>query len=63
MLVESTGRQEPYIVALETDEIMQCHIYIEFDCLLSAYTLSDALADLISTYFVFDILHAFSFMH
>ena len=30
------GMQEPYIVAIETDEIVQCHIYVEFDCLLSA---------------------------
>ena len=30
---------------------------IESDCLLSAHTLGDALADLICTYFVFDIAY------
>ena len=36
---------------------MQYHIYIESDCLLSAHTQGDALADLICTYFVFDIAY------
>ena len=55
--MEGTGRQEPYIVAIETDETMHYHIYIESDCLLSTNTLGDALADLICTYFVFDIAY------
>ena len=55
--MEDTGRQEPYIVAIETDETVQYHIYIESECLLSTHTLGDALADLICTYFVFDVAY------
>ena len=55
--MEGTGRQEPYTVAIETDETVQYHLYIESDCLLTAHTLGDALANLICTYFVFDIAY------
>ena len=54
--MKGTGRQEPYIVAIETDETMHYHIYIQYDCLLSMHTLGDALADLICTFF-FDIAY------
>ena len=46
-MVETTGWQEPYSVATESDETLQYHIYIESACLLSVHTLGDALANLL----------------
>ena len=55
--VAANGRQEPYIVATETDDTMEFYIYIESEFLLSVGSLGDALANLICTYFVFNIAY------
>ena len=36
-IVKAAGRQEPYIVAAETDDHVEYHIYIESECLLSVH--------------------------
>lgn len=42
-------------MAAKTDENVKYHIYIESQCLISVNSLGDALADLVCTYFVFNI--------
>ena len=56
-LVVAIRRQEPYIIAMETDPTLRYHICIESQCLFSVNTLGDALADVICAYFVFNIAH------
>ena len=53
----ATRRQELYIIAMETDQTLRYHIWIESQCLFSVNTLGDALADVICAYFVFNIAY------
>ncbi len=50
-------RTEPFIVIAESDEVTEYMVYVEANCLITTSTLGDALADLLCTYFVFDMAY------
>ena len=53
--VTANNVQQPHIVATESDENVEYHIYIESECLVTVNCVADVLADLICAYFVFNI--------
>ena len=53
-LIVATRRQQLYIIAMETDQTLRYHIWIESQCLFSVNTLGGALANVICVYFVFN---------
>ena len=46
-LVASNNVQQPHIVATESDENVEYHIYIESECLVTVNSVADVLADLV----------------
>ncbi len=50
-------RTEPFIIVAESDEVTEYMVYVESQFLVSTTTLGDALANLMCTYFVFDIVY------
>ena len=46
-LVAANNVQQPHIVATESDENVEYHIYIESECLVTVNSVADVLADLV----------------
>ena len=49
--IAASNVQQPHIVATESDENVEYHIYIESQCLITVNSVADILADLICAYF------------
>ena len=49
--IAASNVQQPHIVATESDENVEYHIYIESECLITVNSVADILADLICAYF------------
>ena len=46
-LLAANNVQQPHIVATESDENVEYHIYIESECLVTVNSVADVLTDLI----------------
>ena len=55
--VAANNVQQPHIVATESDENVEYHIYIESECLLTVNSVANVLADLVCAYFVSNIAY------
>ena len=55
--VAANNIQQPHIVATESDENVEYHIYIESGCLVTVNSVADVLADLVCAYFVSNIAY------
>ena len=55
--VAANNIQHPHIVATESDENVEYDIFIESECLVTVNSVADVLANLICSYFAFNIAY------